>query len=144
MNFDTWKTVINGHETYASIWQTVQRGDSLLIGWTEGMGTHYDILFTLGKYTAGHVQSLHSSLVAGMQRHPVLFVSILKVGAFGFDIGEDKALHPNYVAEKLNIPGPPTAQALTVLLNAIKSIHNGKPYETEVGERPVSQLCYSA
>lgn len=134
MNLDTWKTVINGPETYAEIWKTVQNGDSILIGWTDGMGTHYDIAFMRGKYSAGRVQSLHPSLVNGMRGHPVLFVSIFRVGAFAFDMGADQALHPNYVAEKLNIPGQSTAQALAVLLNALKSICNGKHYETDIGD----------
>ena len=132
MNLDTWGEVINGPDTYLDLWSSILPGKAMLIGWTDGRGTHYDVSFVLGKYSAGHIQRLHRTMVQQMEQSPILFVSILGVGAFGFAIGEDEALHPEYVAEKLNIGGPPTAEALTVLLNGLKSIYMGKPYETEI------------
>ena len=134
MNLDTWNTVINGQDTYTDIWQSILPGHSLLIGWTDGRGTHYDILFVLGKKAVGHINALHPSAIKEMHRYaPVLFVSVLRLGAFGWNLGEDEALHPEYVAEKLNINALATAEALTVLLNGLKSIYMGKHYETEIG-----------
>lgn len=139
MNLDTWGEVINGPDTYLDLWSSILPGKAMLIGWTDGRGTHYDVLFVLGTYSAGHIQRLHPTLVQQMQHSPVLFVSILGLGAFGFAIGDDEALHPEYVAEKLNIGGPPTAEALTVLLNGLKSIYMGKNYETQIKAPEESQ-----
>ena len=121
MNRDTWDVVINGQETYQDIWRQVIRGDTLLIAWTDGRGSMHDILFSIGKYKAGPINALHPALPV----QQVLFVSILRRGAFGFDYTDENALHPDYVAEKLNVGGG-AAEALAALLNGLKSVYAGK------------------
>lgn len=47
-----------------------------------------------------------------------LFVSIMSVGAFGFDISNSKR-YPGYIGEKLTLSGNKTREKLTQLINGI-------------------------
>ena len=47
-----------------------------------------------------------------------LYVSIMSIGAFGFDV-KNREIHSGYISEKLNINGEPTITKLAELINGI-------------------------
>lgn len=111
MNFDDYSEVINGEDTYKEIARELGKENNVIIGWTDQEGTHYDILFTFCALKYGSLQ--------GGVKGGDLFVSIMRVGAFGFDIqNEDTA--PGYFSEKLHIGGGSTAVKLAELINGVK------------------------
>lgn len=93
MNMDSWGEVINGDSTYREIADALRSERSILIGWTDEMGSHFDILFTHRAYSKGYLQR-------GVRKDD-LFVSIMGVGAHGFEV-KDIPMHPNYIAEKFS------------------------------------------
>lgn len=124
MNIDSWGEVINGPETYAEIAREMSRGQTLLIGWTDGRGTHHDMTFATVDQKHGRINALHPSA------RGLMLVGVFYRSTFGFALYDDKPLHPDYVAEKLRITGPDESFALAVLLNGIKSEYTGKHHET--------------
>lgn len=110
LNYDEYGEVINGELTYAAIAQHLIHG-SAIIGWNDEEFTHYDILFTLMPFKAGMLQG-------GLHQGRNLFVSIMRVGAFGFDIARPDT-HPSYYAEKLGLDST-TAGKVADLINGIK------------------------
>ena len=111
MNQDKYGEIINGEETYIEIAKKLKKGKSVIIGWTDEEYTHLDILFTGGAYKEDG-----NYLQRGL-RGRELFVSIMSIGAFGFDV--DVLKSSGYVAEKLNLRGQPTLDKFTELLNGI-------------------------
>ena len=77
MDYDTYGEVINGEKTYHGIAEELGQ-NSVLIGWTDQAGTHLDILFTLEALKFGTVQ--------GGIKDTDLFISIMRGGAFGFEV----------------------------------------------------------
>lgn len=110
MKKDTYEEVINHQETYDDI-AFLLKTQSVCIGWTDQAGTHLDILFSLGAKVDGHLQG-------GVQMYD-LFVSIMRVGAFGFKI-EKQDTHPGYYGEKLGIGYNTTTEKLAELINGVK------------------------
>lgn len=96
---------------------------SVLIAWTEGRGTQYDILFVYAPLVSGPIQ--------GGLRHADLVVAIMRKGAFGFHVCNKDPLSEEYVAEKFSMGSGPTAAALSALItgvrNAISDILSGDP-----------------
>jgi hypothetical protein len=78
---DEWGTVFNSQETYEAIAQSLQDHGSVIIAWTDLKGTQLDILFTLRPLQCGPVQG-------GIRGPSDLFVSIMRIGAFAFSLGE--------------------------------------------------------
>lgn len=111
MNRDKYGEIINGDETYKEIKKTLERGHSIIIGWTDEKGTHYDILFT-----DNSVSIEDNSLQGGLKGNE-LFVSIIRKGAFGFR--KKSEISPDYIAEKLNISSISTSIKLTELIENI-------------------------
>lgn len=111
MNRDKYGEVINGNETYKDIAEELISG-SVIIGWTDEKHTHIDILFN---YKA--CREVGNYLQRGLRGNE-LFVSIIGLGAFGFDVDKrEKA--PGYIAEKLNLKGQPTTDKLGELINGV-------------------------
>lgn len=110
MNKDEYGEVINGEETYKDIVCNLQNGNSVIIGWTDEKYTHLDLLFNYKTYKNGMLQR-------GLRGNE-LFVSIMSIGAFGFDVNDDEK-RSGYIAEKLNIYGEETKEKLTELINNI-------------------------
>lgn len=108
MNYDEYGEVINGTDTFTSVANKLMNHKPVLIGWTDGQGSHYDVLFVLGVDKHGTVQ--------GGVDSTDLFVSIMRKGAFGFD---PKVLgtHESYYAEKLHVFAPQFAE----LVEGVKS-----------------------
>lgn len=110
MNQDKYGEIINGTNTYSEIAKKLLEGQSIIIGWTDEKCTHLDLLFNYNTYKEGMLQR-------GL-RGTELYISIISIGAFGFDINNsDKA--EGYISEKLNIYGEPTITKLTELINNI-------------------------
>lgn len=124
MNMDSWGEVINGPETYHEIAVALGRGESLLVGWADGRGTHHDMTFAMVDQKHGRISALHPAT------RGIMLVGVFYRSVFGFELYDDKPLHPDYVAEKLRITGTDESFALAVLLNGIKSAYTGNHYET--------------
>jgi len=114
MKMDEHNEVINHPDTYDAIveWLRVQK--SILIGWTDQQGSHFDVLFNLSPDGQGNIQrGLHNSRY-------FLFVSVIGKGTFGFKIFDRAGdLFPSYVAEKLSLSENVTTEELTTLLNEV-------------------------
>ncbi len=109
MNYDEYGEVINGDLTYKGIAEEL-KSNAVLVGWTDQDGTHFDVLFTLTTLIYGTVQG-------GIKKKD-LFVSIMRKGAFGFEV-ENIDTHPNYYSEKLAGMGS-TAEKFAELVNGVK------------------------
>lgn len=114
VNYDDEMEVINGPLTFHAVAQHLSHGSAIL-GWTDGHGTHFDVMFTLAPFPAG-------SMMGGIKMFGYLYVSIMRVGAFAFriDLPDTEA---GYYGEKLHIEGGndnETLVALAELINGIK------------------------
>lgn len=109
---DSYGEVLNGPGTYAEIVEDVGYGASALVGWTDGLGTHFDILFTR-RPACPNPANIQGGVRAGD-----LFVSIMRVGAFGFEIN-GLVKHHGYVAEKLHLGDGPTSERVADLINGV-------------------------
>ena len=110
MNVDNYEEIINGSYTYKGIATKLKEGESVIIGWTDEGYTHLDLLFNYKAYKEGMLQR-------GLRGNK-LYVSIIGLGAFGFDV-KDREIHEGYISEKLNIHGEPTINKLTELINEV-------------------------
>lgn len=110
MNVDDYGEIINGPYTYKGIANRVKEGEPVIIGWTDEEYTHLDLLFNYKTYKEGMLQR-------GLRGNE-LYVSIMGLGAFGFDV-KDREIHEGYIAEKLNIRGELTVSKLAELINGI-------------------------
>lgn len=111
MNRDKYGEIINGNVTYKEISNILQNKEATIIGWTDEEYTHLDILFKLGAH------KLSNNILQRGLRGNELFVSIMSIGSFGFDIDRQKS--SGYISEKLNIHGQPTVDKLAELINGI-------------------------
>ena len=116
MRTDTWDEITNDPSTYASIVAMLQEGRPVAIGWTDGRSSHHDLLFALSPIVVGRLQALHPRLSLHGER--LLLVGVMRCGSFAFYLDDPAALHPEYVAEKLNVGGA-TAEALAQLINGV-------------------------
>ena len=92
--------------------------NAVIIGWSDGSGTHLDILFTL------HALRYGDQIQGGISPQSDLFVSIMRWGSFAFEINEADT-HPGYYEEKLGNRGPfgePTREGLAELINGVKKL----------------------
>lgn len=111
MEYEEYGEVINSPKTYKGIAEELHK-NSVLIGWTDLLGTHYDILFTLTALQYG------TNIQGGIRPRTDLFVSIMRKGAFAFDISNDT--HPGYYGEKLHTGGGESGEKLAELINGVK------------------------
>lgn len=112
MNQDEYGEIINGEKTYKEIAHILRTGRSVIIGWTDEEYTHLDLLFSLSPY-----KQSSNYLQRGLRGINEVYVCIIGIGAFGFDIDGEKS--SEYISEKLNIHGQPTVDKLTELINGI-------------------------
>lgn len=110
MKMDNYGEVINHQTTYQEVARIlVSKEQPVILGWTDERSTHYDILFTYNVWN-----EYHGQLQGGIKRSD-LFVSIMRLGAFGFEI-EKTDTHASYYSEKLGV----FSEELTELINGIK------------------------
>ena len=110
MNKDEYGEITNGYKTVTEIAEKLRQGQAVIVGWTDEEYTHFDLLFNYNTYKKGMLQR-------GL-RGSELYVSIISIGAFGFDV-KDREIHSGYISEKLNIHGEPTITKLAELINGI-------------------------
>lgn len=113
MNLDEYGEVINGEATNQIIAHDVASYGSCLVGWSDGEGTHLDILFT----TVNGMNS-YGPIHGGQKASTDLFVSILRWGAYGFELnGKEK--YPSYIAGKIPLGDNITTDKFADLLNGV-------------------------
>ncbi len=112
MKADTYGEIINDENTYKDIADILKRGANVVIGWNDEQYTHLDILFSLRAY-----KEFGNYLQRGLRGNE-LFVSIISLGAFGFNVYNGEKT-PGYIAEKLNLTGKPTVEKFGELVNGI-------------------------
>lgn len=111
MKDDGFGEIINDIDTVKHIAKDLRDKSAVMIGWTDGDATHYDILFTCTAKPYGMLQG-------GISGN-YLFISIMRKGAFGFDIiAEDTSAE--YYGEKLLVTGTETCKKLAELINGVK------------------------
>lgn len=110
-NVDEYGEIINGELTYKTISNKLLAKGDCLIGWSNESGLHYDILFMYQTTFAG-------ANIQGGIRPTDLFISIMRKGAFGFEINNQEK-RPEYIAEKLFIHNEFTAKKLAELINGV-------------------------
>lgn len=111
MKDDGFGEVFNDSDTFKHIAHDLKDNTSVIIGWTDDENTHYDILFTYKAKSYGILQGG----IAG----DYLFVSIMRLGSFGFDVVA-KDTSPEYYGEKLFVSGIETQKKLADLINGVK------------------------
>lgn len=113
MNKDQYGEIVNGEETYQTIADALSGTGSIIFGWTDEDGIHFDILMTRFPIIEGTIQG-------GIGAN-YLYVSIMRMGAWGFKVDLDGSVTDNYVKEKLGVNGDSEAKALAELINGVKS-----------------------
>lgn len=114
---DSYGEVINSPATFGAIALALKMKENVMVGWTDEGGSHLDILFTYKAMKFGkHIQG-------GLSPEKDLFVSIMRVGAWGFAIN-DTVIYPSYLEEKFRCSfcsfGEPTGEKLAKLINGVK------------------------
>ena len=114
MNRDFYGEVYNGEETYKEIAGEIKDGGQCIFGWTDQKGTHFDILMTTSPVHLG------GGLQGGLRPRHDLFVCLMRIGCFGFEINNQEK-HPGYVNEKLGtrINLGSSAEDLAELINGV-------------------------
>jgi|SRR6266496_3444993 len=108
---DEYGTIENGEQTYLAIAKEIQ-SYPMVIAWTDNEGSQLDVLLVLRPRQVGFLQG-------GVRGSTDLFVSIMRLGAFGFDTGITDT-HPSYIGEKLRLGDNVTTDKLTELINGIR------------------------
>lgn len=103
--------ITNSEETYEDIADILKEHGSMLIGWTDEIYTHYDILFL-------YKTRFYGTNIQGGIKSGDLFVSIMRKGAFAFKVNDNKK-SSGYIAEKLNLSNNETTEKLTELINGV-------------------------
>lgn len=130
MKTDEYNEVINHPDTFKAIAEELKKSKAVLIGWTDENSTHFDILFTyrptatIGQVLNGvFIEDLFlSANFRGGIKVTDLFVSIMRVGAFGFEVNKGDT-HWGYYDEKLGSRfrfGETTGEKLAELINGVK------------------------
>jgi hypothetical protein len=117
MNYDEYGEVVNGELTYKGIAGELP-SNAVIVGWSDGNGTHLDVLFTL------HALRYGDQIQGGIRPASDLFVSIMRWGAFAFEVNEADT-HPGYYEEKLGSSGAfgeTTREALAELINGVRKL----------------------
>jgi hypothetical protein len=114
MDFDKWNEVINGEHTYNAIAKTLLDTGKCIIGWTDQVYDHRDILFT---YKPKH---LGGELQRGM-RWCYLYISIIDHTSMGFLIEDDNnnTKHETYLMEKLRLDDNSCNKKICELVNGV-------------------------
>lgn len=104
--------VVEGPDTCKSVARELKQSGSVIVGWNDQEMTHHDILFTLRPRHFGNIQG-------GLRPEGYLFVSVIRMGAFAFNLTREAPLMPDYVDGKLGGLGTPVRERLTALINGV-------------------------
>lgn len=118
MKTDKYGEIINHNDTFQEIARALNFKGSCLIGWTDEHMTHFDILFT---YKQGGIPTFGGQIQGGIGGSD-LFVSIMRIGAFAFEINNRDTAW-GYYNEKLSREinfGEVTGQKIADLINGVK------------------------
>ena len=112
MNYDDYNEVINGEGTYQEIAKELKENNAVLIGWTDNLGTHFDIMFKLGAK-----KPLSGNYIQRGIRGYYLFIGIIDHTFYGFSPESTKDW--TYIAEKLRMGDNQTTQKVAELINGV-------------------------
>lgn len=110
---DSCACIVNGQGTYHRVAEDLVR-NSVVLNWTDGRGTLYNILLTLDPVRFGAPGGLVDS---GNYK---LWVGIAGRGCFGF-AALGGLVSPEYAAEKLGISSMVDAEAVAELVTGIRN-----------------------
>lgn len=113
MTTDEYGEVLNSEETYKEIAEHLLDDRPVFVGWTDQEGSHFDILFTCNPIGYGTFQ--------GGVRVGDIFVSVMRVGSFGFNKWNEDTTW-DYYDEKIGkgFFGQTTGGKLAELINGVK------------------------
>lgn len=115
MNYNEYREVINGQETFNFIAQKLLNNETIGIGWTDSDSTHLDIIFKLGlDYKFGDFQR-------GI-KGDYLFVSIIDHTSYAFIPNNEKL--GGYIQEKLRFNNDCGNKLAELVNGIIKSLNN--------------------
>ena len=114
MNKDKFEEIINGESTYRTIADELTEGKSVIIGWTDEVYDHRDILFTFRPQK-------HGTLQRGLNFPSHLYVSIIDFSCMGFLIENDtdNRKYPSYIKEKLRLNDNSCDDKICELINGV-------------------------
>ena len=122
MNYDEFNEIVNGNITYRAIAEDLLEGKSVLIGWTDQVYDHRDILFTLSPTKYGYIQR-------GLKGKGYLYVSIIGFSSMGFMLSSDPT--DGYIEEKLRLDGSHCDKMICELIrNVIKYLNKVQQFQT--------------
>lgn len=113
VNKDKYGEVINGVNTYKTIAECLFNNTDVIIGWTDQVYDHRDILFTYKAMQYGTLQrGLHGYY---------LFISIIDHSSMGFMIEDDcdNRKHYSYIKEKLRLVDNDCDNKICELINGV-------------------------
>ena len=109
---DPEKEAVNNKATYKWVAFQMGRCNNCLIGWTDGRGMHFDILFS---YLPA-IDFENRRVFQGGIKLDDIFVSVMRRGAFAFNLAKTDT-HASYYEEKLNVGRCPE---IADLINGVK------------------------
>lgn len=114
MNIDRYGEIINGIDTYKIIAKELKKGKSIIIGWTDKMYDHMDILFDLRPTKFGNLQR-------GLNFSSHLYISIMSYSCMGFLIESDcdNRKADSYIREKLKLDESHCDLEMCELINGV-------------------------
>lgn len=107
--------VVNGPETFATIAAHLNHNGRAMIGWSDGMGTKFEILFTLCVPYAGTISG-------GIRPFEDLFVSIIGKGAAAFTTPHSNELDTGYIEGQYMVNMGETAGPFADLVNGVRAL----------------------
>ena len=110
MDKDEYGEIVNGENTYKVISDKLKESKGVLIGWTDGLLSHYDIYFSLG------VEVKQGNIQRGIKPWD-LFIGIIGHNFYGFNSDNEK--HWTYIAEKLELGNNETSEKVAELVNGV-------------------------
>lgn len=104
-------TVYNSQRTFTGLARMLNRYGSVFIAWTDEQGSQLDLLLTVQPIQVGPI-------AGGLQASTHLFVSVIRFGAFGFQIKKGGSHRsPHDVSEKLHTGDNLTTNKLVRLID---------------------------
>lgn len=113
VDYDKYKEVINGENTYRTVAKVLLDTGKCIIGWTDQGYDHRDILFT-------YQPKQYGTLQRGL-RWCYLYVSIMGYCSMGFLIEDamDNKKHHSYIKEKLMLHDNSCDDKICELINGV-------------------------